>query len=65
MTRLAGPALVAVLSEARQKFGPTTPENKADVLAWVRQRAREVVGGADVRPFVPRDFDAKAKAAGP
>ena len=64
MTRLAGPAIVAVMSEALKHFGKITPENKAEILAWVRKRARDVVGGAEVREFRPRDFDAKAKAAG-
>lgn len=64
MTRLAGPVVVAVLSEALKHFGTITPENKAEVLAWVRKRARDVVGGADVRPFQPRTFDAKARQAG-
>lgn len=61
-----GTVIIAVLSEAMREFGSITPQNEAEVTDWVRRRVRELDGRpeADVRPYVPRDFDAKARQAG-
>jgi hypothetical protein len=65
MTRGSGQLVVAVLSEALKKFGRIGPHNTEQVARWVRRRVRELTGDqAEVTPFQPKGFDAKARAAG-
>lgn len=60
-----GPVIIAVLSEATRKFGRVTDQNRDQVASWVRRRLNQLQGRtATITPFVPRDFDAKARSAG-
>lgn len=60
-----GPAILAVLAEAKKHFGTITPANCAHVARWVQRRMRELTGQtAEIVPFEPKGFDAKQRQAG-
>ncbi len=50
--------IVAVLEEARQKFGPDTDENREQIARWVQKRVAELQTGTR------EVHDHKAAAAG-
>lgn len=61
----AGQVVLAVLSEAKQKFGDQYASSNPEVIAFVRRRVHEILTGQRrlTSEFQPRDFDAKARQA--
>lgn len=49
--------IVRALCEALERFGPTTPENQAEIARWVRKRTAQLEAK-------PEPFDVKEAAAG-
>lgn len=52
-----GPIVFAVMREAREKFGPTTDENRGTVARWVQLRVSELTGDTTSKASQPQLFD--------